>query len=107
VTTKPKFIGMGHALASHERFKDIHCSWRAETREISFGEAGKRLHNQQACHVCSAGLSPWDGPHPTFVNSLSDGYEMSHPRRLPWEDAHTTEVTMIRDGIKLERELIA
>jgi hypothetical protein len=111
LTTKPRFVGMGAALQlsrkNGEAFKRHHCTWQVQHKDITFGDRGKRRHHAPFCRACSDGLSPWDGPHRTFVASPSDGECMSHPRRLPWEQKHTDEVQEIRDQIVLERELIA
>jgi hypothetical protein len=107
VTTKPRFIGAGMALASAAPFKDEHCAWRPQEREITLGDAGKRRHAALACQACQAGATPYDAPHRLVVFSKSDGDILSHPRRLPWESKHTDEVQKIRDGIALEAELIS
>jgi len=106
ITTKPRFIGAGMALQSAEPFKDIHCSWRTQVRDITLGEAGKRRHAGFACQACQNGSTPYDEPHRLVVVSKSDGEQMSHPRRLPWEHAHTPEVQEIRDKLTLEAEMI-
>ena len=107
INTKPRFISAGAALGSASGFKENHCTWQIQTKEISFGDSGKRRHSQRVCRSCADGMTPWDGPHRTFVHSQSDGYTMSAPRRLPWEQAHTPEVQEIRDAIQLESELVA
>lgn len=106
ITTKPRFVGMGASFATNSPFKDTHCTWQPQIKDITFGDTGKRRHHQSACAACNAGMTPWDGPHRTVVHSKSDGYAVSQPRRLPWEQAHTEEVQSIRDNIKLEGELI-
>lgn len=107
ITTRPKFIGAGAALASAAPFKTQHCVWRSEHREITFGAAGKRRHSQQACRECNDGHTPWDTPHRTFIMSPSDGATMSFPRRLPWEQEHTAEVREIREKLELEGDKIS
>lgn len=107
ITTKPKFIGAGAALASAAPFKTQHCVWRPEHREISFGLSGKRRHSQEACAQCREGHSPWDSPHRTVIQSPSDGNLMSFPRRLPWEQDHTAEVKEIRRNLILEGDRIS
>lgn len=102
--TKPRFIGAGAARASAENFKDIHCVWKEQTREIAIGNAGKRRHIPAMCEACQKGISPWDGPHRLIVMSKSEGTTISAPRRLPWETEHTPEVQEIRDRIEVEKD---
>lgn len=104
--TKPRFIGAGVAMASNAPFRQLHCAWVPQKRELTLGETGKRRHHQEVCRACQTGNSPWDEPHRLFIASRSDGETMSFPRRLPWEQSHTPEVQAIRDGTELERELI-
>lgn len=106
LTTKPRFVGMGAALASRE-FTGNWCTWREQTKDISFGDAGKRRHHQQFCKACREGLTPWDGPHRTIIGRPFAGDVMSHPRRLPWEKAHTAEVLEIRKQELVERDMVA
>lgn len=107
ITTKPKFIGAGAALASSAPFKTQHCVWRPEHREITFGQSGKRRHSQEACRQCHEGHTPWDTPHRTVIQSPSNGELMSFPRRLPWEQDHTAEVEEIRRYMELEKDRIS
>lgn len=104
ITTRPRFVGMGRALAGRN-FKENYCTWQSDVKEISFGDTGKRRHSQKCCRSCAEGLTPWDSPHDTFVFSRSDGFAVSHPRRLPWEGSHTEEVQKIRDEMKLAHEM--
>lgn len=106
MTTLPRFIGAGAALASHAQFREVFTSWRSQTKEISIGDSGKRIHNPKACKQCSQGIRPSERPHRLFVHSRSDGTMMSFPRRLPWEQAYTEEVQQIRDKLDIEREII-
>lgn len=107
LTTKPKFIGAGAAIASSEKVKSIMTSWRVQTKEMTLGDTGKRVHVPNACDECIAGVSPYDAPHRLVIRSRSDGETLSHPRRLPWEAAHTDEVQEIRDRLTVEREMIS
>lgn len=105
VPVKPRFIGIGAALATPNPKASL-AVWRASEREIGFGDTGKRRHVSKACQECADGYTPYDKPHRLVVSSQSDGRVMSHPRALPWEQKHTDEIQEIRDGIALEGELI-
>lgn len=107
ITTKPKFIGAGAALMSEAPFKTQHCVWRAQTREMTFGDTGKRRHAGPACEACKAGHTPYDAPHRLVVASSSDGERLSHPRRLPWEQVHTDVVELIRREEEREKDTAA
>jgi hypothetical protein len=104
--TKPRFIGVGAAIASSEDFKAIHRSWRPQTRRMRLGETGKRVHVQKACESCQRGVSPDEEAHRLIVNSHSDGETLSFPRSLPWEQAHTAEVEEMRQAKLIEADLI-
>lgn len=105
--TKPRFIGAGAAIASSEKLKDIHTSWRSQIKKIRMGETGKRVHVQKACKECASGNSPNSVPHRLVVSSRSDGKHMSWPRRLPWEkEEQFKEVAEIRESMKIESELL-
>jgi hypothetical protein len=104
LTTKPRFIGAGAANASGRPFKDVHCVWQEQTREIGVGNSGKRRHIPNLCPSCQKGLSPWDAPHQLVVMSHSEGITLSAPRRLPWESKQTDEVQEIRDRIEVETD---
>lgn len=105
ITTRPKFIGAGAAIASSESFAENFCSWRSQRREIGIGTTGKRIHNHNLCLTCASGIGPDVAPHRLFVNSLSDGTTLSHPRTLPWETNYPKEVQEIRDQIAIENEM--
>lgn len=105
IKSKPKFVGMGAALASKDNFNDVHCTWQIRDIEISVGEAGKRRHHPEFCVMCENGISPWEAAHPTFIWTDSYG-NMSEPRRLPWEREHTAEVQEIRDNTKINDDMI-
>lgn len=107
LTTKPKFIGAGAAIASSEPLRSIMNSWRPQTKEMTLGDTGKRVHVPGACPECRAGIGPYDSPHPLVIRSRSNGLEMSRPRALPWENKHTDEVQEIRDKIAVEREMVS
>lgn len=104
--TKPRFIGAGAALNSAAPFKEQHCSWLPQKREITLGETGKRRHAAAACKACQNGSTPWDEPHRLIIGTRSDGETLSYPRRLPWESAHTEAVEEIRLLEMVESELI-
>jgi hypothetical protein len=107
LTTRPRFIGAGAAMASKAPFREIFTSWRAQTKEMTLGDTGKRTHVPKACDACMAGVSPYNQPHRLVVRSRSDGEMMSSPRTLPWETAYTKEVQEMRDEVMLEKELIS
>lgn len=105
--TKPRFIGAGAALAMSAPLKEVHTSWRSQTRRVALGDTGKRRHIPGACPECAAGLLPAETPHSLFINTRgSDDHTLSHPRRLPWEAAHTQEVQEIRDMQQIEDSLL-
>jgi hypothetical protein len=104
LTTKPRFIGAGAARASAAEFKEMHCVWKTQTREIGIGTTGKRRHIPQMCDACRQGLSPWDAAHRLIVLSRSDGATISAQRRLPWEQAYPPEVQEIRDKIRIQTD---
>jgi hypothetical protein len=106
LTTKPRFIGAGAANAGAAPFKDAHCVWQRQTREIGVGNAGKRRHIPAMCPACVKGQSPWDAPHQLVVMSHSEGITLSAPRSLPWEKQHTQEVQEIRDRLEVEADQI-
>lgn len=107
LSTRPRFIGAGAALVSSEPLKDIMCSWRSQTKEMTLGDTGKRIHVSGACPQCTQGVGPGDQAHRLIVHSRSDGETLSHPRRVPWESAYTPEVEELRALEMLERELIS
>lgn len=107
LTTNPKFIGAGAALASTEPLKQIMTSWRTTTKEMTLGDTGKRVHVPKACQHCLGGISPHDAPHRLVVHSRSDGETLSYPRTLPWEERYTDEVHNIREQLRIEREMIS
>lgn len=102
IETRPRFIGVGAARAMKDIFKNVHCLWKKQTREIAIGTTGKRRHISEFCQACQDGNSPWNTPHSLVVLSRSDAETMSAPRRIPWEQAHTKEVQEIRDQIERE-----
>jgi DNA polymerase type B, organellar and viral len=107
LTTKPRFIGAGAALAGSIPTKLAMTSWRIQEKEMTLGDTGKRQHVMNACKMCRAGISPWDQPHPMLIQSRSDGETLSYPRRLPWEGIpHPDEVEEIRRALMVESELI-
>jgi hypothetical protein len=106
LTTKPRFIGAGAALAMSAPLKSVHTSWRAQTKRMALGDTGKRIHLPGTCPQCLDGSLPTEIPHRLMVNSRSDGTTLSHPRRLPWEQEHTPEVIEIRLKLALESELL-
>lgn len=105
ITTQPKFIGAGAAIASKEDVKSILASWRTQERKISLGDTGKRIHVPKACPQCREGHSPFDAPHRLLVNSRSDGQVMSFPRKLPWEgDRQYAAIQEIKNKVRVEDE---
>jgi hypothetical protein len=106
LTTKPRFIGAGAALASSAPTKAVMTSWVAMQKEMTLGETGKRMHVPNACPQCLAGVDPWEQPHRLMVQSRSTGRTMSRPRALPWESAYTSEVETIRKEVEIESQLL-
>lgn len=104
--TKPRFIGAGAALAMSASLKDVHTSWRPQSKKMRLGDTGKRIHVPGACMSCLNGTAPDEAPHRLIVNTPSDGDTLSHPRRLPWEQEHTPEVAEIRQRLELENDLL-
>lgn len=102
--TKPRFIGAGAANAAKGDFKDHHCVWREQERELVLGKAGKRRHVAALCKACREGLTPWDAPHELVVFSPSDGVTLSAKRRLPWEQKHTDEIEEIREQLEIQAD---
>lgn len=106
LSTRPRFIGVGAALAMSAPFKSVHTSWREQHKHMALGDTGKRVHFPRVCPQCLAGTSPDDGPHRLMVHSTSDGTALSHPRRLPWEQEHTAEVIEIRQQLDIEGDMV-
>jgi hypothetical protein len=104
--TKPRFIGIGAALAMSAPLKSTHTSWRPQTKHMALGDTGKRVHFPGVCPQCKSGIPPTEQPHRLMVHSISDGTTLSYPRRLPWEQEHTAEVIEIRQQLDLEAELV-
>lgn len=107
LTTKPRFIGAGAALASSAPTKAVMTSWVQMTKQMALGETGKRIHVPKACPQCRKGVDPWDESHRLMVMSRSDGIMMSRPRTLPWESAYPAEVEEIRERDAIESEHIS
>jgi len=106
IETRPRFIGVGAARAMKGIFKDFHCLWKKQIREVTIGTSGKRRHIPAFCQACREGNSPWNAPHSLVVLSRSDGDAISAPRRIPWEQEYPKEVQEIRDQIERETEEI-
>lgn len=105
--TRPRFIGAGAAIASSEPIKSVMTSWRTQTKEMTLGETGKRVHVAKTCVECQAGHSPHETPHRLAIKSRSDGQQLSFPRRLPWEKVKQfDEVQEIKDRTAIESEHI-
>lgn len=104
LTTRPRFIGAGAANAASGDFKDNHCVWQVQTRQIGLGNAGKRRHIPSLCATCRDGKDAWESPHQLVVMSESEGTLLSAPRRLPWEQAHPKEVQELRDNLAVEAD---
>lgn len=108
MSTKPRFIGAGAAMASSQPLKQTMTSWHASPKEFTLGDTGKRIHVPGACQDCIDGISPWEKPHRLAIKSKSDGQMLSFGRHLPWEGGqHPEEVQKIRDQLVLEGELIS
>lgn len=107
LTTRPRFIGAGAAIASGKPTKDVMTSWVAMTKLMTLGDTGKRVHVRGVCAHCIDGVSPNEQPHRLLIRSRSDGETLSFPRTLPWEGRYTDEVQEIRDRDAVESELIS
>lgn len=84
VTTR--FATMGLALAGKDP-KAKHCVWSTDTREISVGRQGKRIHLPEFCPSCKLGLTAYDAPHDLIIAPLDPraGGTKSFPHSIPWE----------------------
>lgn len=107
LTTKPRFIGAGAAIASSQPTKEIMTSWVAMTKLMTLGDTGKRTHVRGVCARCQEGVSPNDKPHRLLIRSRSDGETLSFPRTLPWEGKYTDEIQEIRDRDAIEADHIS
>lgn len=85
VTTR--FATMGLALASRD-VKARHCVWTTDTREISVGRQGKRIHVPQFCSACKMGNNAYAQAHDLIVAPINPkaGGLKSFPHSIPWED---------------------
>lgn len=106
LTTKPRFMGAGAAIASSAPTKQVMTSWIAMTKLMTLGDTGKRAHVRGVCKHCRDGVSPNVKPHRLLIRSRSDGETLSFPRALPWEGKYTDEVQEIRDRDAVERDLV-
>lgn len=80
-----RFTGLGYALQSSIPTKVAHCRWVTETREISPGQGGKRIHVAGQCRACRDGLNAYDGVHEMSIRSLAYRDQQSFPHDIPWE----------------------
>lgn len=85
VTTR--FATMGLALAGKDP-KAKHCVWSTDTREISVGRQGKRIHVAQFCQACKMGHTAYEMPHDLIISPLDPraGGVKSFPHSIPWEE---------------------
>jgi hypothetical protein len=107
VNTKPRFIGLGFALASNRNTKEYHRVWETQRREITLGESGKRIHVMGQCPHCAAGIPPAEDAHPLVIAIDPFFNRESYPRALPWERAHPREVLEMQADDRAEAELIS
>lgn len=107
LTTKPRFMGAGAAIASSNPTKEVMTSWVAMTKLMTLGDTGKRTHVRGVCQHCLNGVSPNEKPHRLLIRSRSDGETLSFPRTLPWEGKYTDEIQEIRDRDAVERDLVS
>lgn len=108
--TKPRFIGAGAAIASSVPTKEILGSWRSQTKEMTLGDTGKRVHscNVDICEQCRRGVSPYDEPHRLFISSRSDGEKLSYPRKLPWErETEYPEIEELKRNLVIEGDMLS
>src|SRR6267378_4437045 len=84
ITTR--FATMGLALAS-KNVKAKHCVWTTDTREISVGSQGKRIHVPQFCSACKMESNAYEAAHDLIIAPLNPraGGVKSYPHSIPWE----------------------
>lgn len=78
VGTTTRFIGAGTGLGS-----PLHRCWVTDSRDLSPGKVGKRVHIAEGCNACIHGRSPAEALHPMICVSRG-GH--SQPHALPWRD---------------------
>lgn len=86
--TTTRFVGYRHALFREDQnrgsYKNHHCVWETEPKEISCGGVGKRVHVPAYCAACQAGATAYEMPHDLVVNSRAVRDEDSHRHDIPW-----------------------
>jgi hypothetical protein len=102
-----RFVTLGTALTSEERFKTLWRTWHTDTRELTL--APYKLQGQKRVQDTSQTDNPSETLIPTRVNDMwttiewTDGKELSHAYPLPWaREEYETED--IREGKEITRE---
>jgi hypothetical protein len=82
-----RFRTMGQYLRMREPDRERR-RWITDTRELSLGTDGKRIHRPFACQACANGISPADTMHDMSVALPVGGH--TFPHELPWIDDQYT-----------------
>jgi len=90
--TTTRYIGLGAALARSngdvQRFRELWGVWfQDQTRDITPGENGKRVHTAISCVECNQHKSPYETMHYQSVGIPPVGERMSYPHHLPWKES--------------------
>lgn len=80
-----RFLGLGQSLMSSQPLSRRHCVWETVPREISPGQAGKRIHVAKLCRACQSGHTAYDAAHDLVINSRAVLDPGSFPHTIPWE----------------------
>lgn len=92
-----RFRTMGQYLRMREPERERR-RWITDTRELSLGTDGKRVHRPFLCRACADGISPVDGMHDLSVAKPIGGH--SFPHDLPWiDDEYTRQKLKERIGV--------
>lgn len=85
-----RFVGYRQALWRQEMgmgpMKVHLCKWETDTKDLSAGSAGKRVHSAKLCAACSQNATAWESPHDTIIRSGSVFDMKSHQHDIPWLD---------------------
>jgi hypothetical protein len=83
-----RFVGYRQALWRQSMnmgpMKMHMCKWEHDTKDLSAGSAGKRIHSASLCYACKQGLNAWEAPHNTVIRSNSVFDMQSHKHDIPW-----------------------
>jgi hypothetical protein len=85
-----RFVGYRQALWREEQnmgpMKMHLCRWEKDTKDLSAGSAGKRVHTARLCAACSLNATAWEMPHGTVIRSNAVFGIESHRHDIPWLD---------------------